>query len=592
MNDEDSLDSFRALGLGELSIEALKEKGFTCPTGIQKECIPLLLEKNVDVIGQAQTGTGKTAAYALAILERLDTSSRLTQALVLTPTRELAMQVAQEIRSLKGSRKISVEAVYGGASYETQFKKLQRGIQIIAGTPGRILDHIERGTLDLSHLSFAVLDEADEMLDMGFIDDISAILSHTNEDKRTLLFSATMPQPILSLASRFMKDYEVVRIESDYRQAHLTKQFFCQIKEEDKPELLRRIIDSSSSFYAIVFCRTKLMCDEIGRQLAASGYNADALHGDLSQKQREIILQKMRDHRISILVATDVAARGIDITNLTHVINYTVPDDAETYTHRIGRTGRAGQSGTAITFVTNPEKRRFSYITRVSGCTIEEYRIPTVQEIMEEKRARIIGAVQTQCEEDNTASAAIACRLLEDYEPQQLVSALISLHYKRELDESQYGTIQPVTADKKKKETKKKTFEKEGDDVRLFFAVGRSGKYTKRTLANMIIAQCNVSDSDLNDIQVMDEFSFVNVPSRLADRIISAFKNKGEGGRPLALRARPEARKKAAPFVPHSRKRKANDAFFFFERENWDDYKGRRKKKDRPAKGAGKRKKR
>ena len=373
MDEYDALEAFKALGLSATTLKALERKGFTEPTDIQRECIPLLLGKNVDVVGQAQTGTGKTAAFALPILEKLDVEDRSTQALVLAPTRELAMQVADEISSLKGDRKISVEAIYGGSSYETQFKKLKKGIQIVVGTPGRIQDHLERGTLDLTHLKFAVLDEADEMLDMGFVEDIEKILSQTNEDKRMLFFSATMPDPILALAVKFMKEYEIVRIRKGEVDTSLTEQYFVALRESDKMEVLTRIIDSCSQFYAIVFCKTKVQCEEIGRKLGEKGYPAEALHGDLSQKQREIILQKMRDHKIGILVATDVAARGIDISELTHVINYTIPGDPEVYTHRIGRTGRAGRTGVAITFVTPSEKRKFAFIKRINKSEIEPW---------------------------------------------------------------------------------------------------------------------------------------------------------------------------------------------------------------------------
>ena len=359
------LEQFSALGLSDRTIAALIEKGFEKPTQIQSECIPLLLKEQVDVVGQAQTGTGKTAAFGLPILEIVDPDVRQVQALILSPTRELAVQVAEEIDSLKGDRHLEIIPVYGGASMDLQIRKLRRGVHVVAGTPGRILDHLRRGTLDLTMLKFVVLDEADEILNMGFIEDVEAILEQTPAEKRMLLFSATMPKPILTLAERFMKDYRLVQIKQDTLTSTLTEQIYYEVREGDKLEALSRVIDMAPDFFGLVFCRTKMQSDEVGRQLIDRGYAAEVIHGDLAQKQRELILHKMREHRISILVATDVAARGIDIQDLTHVINYTIPQNPEAYIHRVGRTGRAGKIGIAMTFVTPSEARRFTYLRRM-----------------------------------------------------------------------------------------------------------------------------------------------------------------------------------------------------------------------------------
>ena len=347
------LTSFADLGLSAQTIAAIASKGFEEPTKIQAACIPLLLKDQVDVIGQAQTGTGKTAAYSLPILEIVDPSLYQVQALILAPTRELAVQTAEEISSLRGDRRLEIAAVYGGASMELQLRTLRRGTHVVVGTPGRILDHLRRGSLNLEHLKFVVLDEADEMLDMGFIDDIEEVLKQTPEEKRMLCFSATMPAPIQRLAERFMHEPQMVKIQQDTNTSDLTDQIYIEVRESDKLEALTRIIDMEESFYGIVFCRTKVQCDEIGRKLMDRGYDAEPLHGDLSQKQRELILHKMRERSISIIVATDVAARGIDISDLTHVINFSLPEDPDAYIHRVGRTGRAGKTGVAITFVAN-----------------------------------------------------------------------------------------------------------------------------------------------------------------------------------------------------------------------------------------------
>lgn len=541
----EELESFRVLGLSDKTLEALSEKGFSEPTDIQRECIPLLLENKLDVIGQARTGTGKTAAFALPILETIDEKDKSTQALILAPTRELAMQVASEIDSLKGKREISVDAIYGGTSYENQFKKLKKGLQIVVGTPGRIQDHLDRGTLDISKISFAVLDEADEMLDMGFVEDIEKILANSPKDKRMLLFSATMPDPILRLAENFMRDYTVVRIKKQESEEVLTEQYYYDLRESDKMEALCRIIDYSDDFYGIVFCKTKVQCEEIGRKLSERGYNAEALHGDLSQKQREIILQNLRDHKIKILVATDVAARGIDVQELTHVINFTIPQDPEVYIHRIGRTGRAGKKGTAITFVTPSEARKFGFIKRISRMSIEKGTLPSSNDIILKKKERILDKVKASFNEQALEYEEIAANLLEEEDSFVVVKALLKLLYKNELDKSQYHTIRSLEKpqDKKKKTKDDKAID-DGGTTRLFIAMGRKDGLTKRLLANMLIERCRVRDEDIQNIEVMDEFSFINVPSMYADLIINAFKTRGEKGKPLIVKAKAEKESK------------------------------------------------
>lgn len=541
----EELESFRVLGLSDKTLEALSEKGFSEPTDIQRECIPLLLENKLDVIGQARTGTGKTAAFALPILETIDEKDKSTQALILAPTRELAMQVASEIDSLKGKREISVDAIYGGTSYENQFKKLKKGLQIVVGTPGRIQDHLDRGTLNISKISFAVLDEADEMLDMGFVEDIEKILANSPKDKRMLLFSATMPDPILRLAENFMRDYTVVRIKKQESEEVLTEQYYYDLRESDKMEALCRIIDYSDDFYGIVFCKTKVQCEEIGRKLSERGYNAEALHGDLSQKQREIILQNLRDHKIKILVATDVAARGIDVQELTHVINFTIPQDPEVYIHRIGRTGRAGKKGTAITFVTPSEARKFGFIKRISRMSIEKGTLPSSNDIILKKKERILDKVRASFKEQAIEYEEIAANLLEEEDSFVIVKSLLKLLYKNELDKSQYHTIRSLEKpqDKKKKAKDDKAIDDCGT-TRLFIAMGRKDGLTKRLLANMLIERCRVRDEDIQNIEVMDEFSFINVPSMYADLIINAFKTRGEKGKPLIVKAKAEKESK------------------------------------------------
>ena len=525
-----NLEEFKNLGLSDKTIEALKAKGFTEPTEIQRLCIPLLLQDNTEVIGQAQTGTGKTAAFALPIIETIEGKAKLPEALILCPTRELALQVADEIKSLKGSKEIEVLTVYGGASMETQLKALKKGVDVVVGTPGRVLDHIKRGTLKLGNLKFAVLDEADEMLDMGFIEDIEAILSETPENKRMLMFSATMPKPVLSIAERFMHDYQLVRTELKDISSRNTHQIYFEVRESDKLEALTRIIDREVGFYGVIFCRTKVQCEEIANKLISRGYDAQALHGDLSQREREVVIKRMKEKHLSILVATDVASRGLDIHELTHVINYSIPEDPEVYIHRVGRTGRAGKEGTAITFITPREQRRFSFIRKVTSSEIEKQEVPTPEEVIAAKRVKIMSDLKEKISADPKEDyVAIAYSLLkEEKDPLRAFAALIGSIYKDELDKSQYKKISsPSEKGGRSKGRKEKAKEAEGSSlVRLFVARGRRDGLTKKSLAQGICAEVSgVKDEDLTGIEVMENFSFLNAPEAAAEKILKHYSN-------------------------------------------------------------------
>ena len=564
--EEIKTTTFESLGLGERTLKAVKAKGFEEPSEIQAACIPLLLKEGTEVVGQAQTGTGKTAAFALPILETVDEEKKSVQALILTPTRELALQVSEEINSLKGDRKTEVTPIYGGASMEIQLRKLKRGVQIVVGTPGRILDHIKRGTLDLSNLVFMVLDEADEMLDMGFIEDIEELLKNVPETRRMLMFSATMPPQIQKLAENFMKNPTLVRTQKTDAATPQADQIYFEVKEADKIEALTRIIDRDPDFYGVIFCRTKLQCDEIGHKLQARGYDAEALHGDLSQRERETILRKMKERVIRILVATDVAARGLDIQDLTHVINYSLPSDPEIYIHRVGRTGRAGKEGTAITFITPSEARRFSYIKKASKSEIRKEEIPTPREVVERRRELIKEQLLSALEKDGGEEyRSISEGLLEDNDPVDVLSSVLSLFYRDALDESQYKDI---SVGKKRERTKKKsnaetsyTDRKKEDRerpydkiktpsmddeglTRLFIARGRNDGLTKRGLADVLIDQAGVKNEDIRDIQVMEDFSFINAPYDAAEHILRIFGKSRNGEKPIITKARKDEKAK------------------------------------------------
>ena len=478
----------------------------------------------------------------------------------------MALQVSEEINSLKGDRKTEVTPIYGGASMEIQLRKLKRGVQIVVGTPGRILDHIKRGTLDLSNLVFMVLDEADEMLDMGFIEDIEEVLKNVPETRRMLMFSATMPPQIQKLAENFMKNPTLVRTQKTDAATPQADQIYFEVKEADKIEALTRIIDRDPDFYGVIFCRTKLQCDEIGHKLQARGYDAEALHGDLSQRERETILRKMKERVIRILVATDVAARGLDIQDLTHVINYSLPSDPEIYIHRVGRTGRAGKEGTAITFITPSEARRFSYIKKASKSEIRKEEIPTPREVVERRRELIKEQLLSALEKDGGEEyRSISEGLLEDNDPVDVLSSVLSLFYRDALDESQYKDI---SVGKKRERTKKKsnaetsyTDRKKEDRerpydkiktpsmddeglTRLFIARGRNDGLTKRGLADVLIDQAGVKNEDIRDIQVMEDFSFINAPYDAAEHILRIFGKSRNGEKPIITKARKDEKAK------------------------------------------------
>ncbi len=529
-------ERFQTLGLSDNTITALINKGFEEPTPIQEKTIPLLLAGNRDLIGQAQTGTGKTAAFGLPIIEKTVENLGVVQAIVLTPTRELAIQVAEEINSLKGRKKIRVMPVYGGQAITHQLRGLRQGVDIVVGTPGRILDHIKRKTLRLDAISHFVLDEADEMLNMGFIDDIEIILKATNTDKTTLLFSATMPREILNIARKYMREYDVVSVRKQEMTTELTDQIYFEVNESDKFEALCRIIDMAEEFYGIVFCRTKNDVDQTAGRLMDRGYDAEGLHGDISQVQREKILNKFKKHHINILVATDVAARGIDINDLTHVINFALPQDPESYVHRIGRTGRAGKEGTAITFITPAQSRRLLLIQRVTKSTIRKERLPKVEDIIKNKKNRIVSLLKEGIESGiKDHFREMAAELIEDTPEEDVLAAVLQHAFKDELDESSYHEIRDVLVDKKGK-------------TRLFVAQGRANGMTPQKMVNMIHQATGVWKNAIQEVQILDTFSFITVPFREAGVILDVFKKQGRGKKPLVVKAKPPKQRGKHPF--------------------------------------------
>ncbi|MFI3317041.1 MAG: DEAD/DEAH box helicase [Rikenellaceae bacterium] len=513
-------DQFEALGLDTQMLNAIKAKGFETPTQIQSLVIPRLLEGEEDLIAQSHTGTGKTATFGLPIMQQIERGEQGVKAIILVPTRELAIQAAEELQSFNSEKRLAITAIYGGAAMSEQLRRLSKGVDIVVGTPGRTLDHIRRGTLKLGDVKFLILDEADEMLNMGFIEDVEEIMSHTPEDRRVMLFSATMPKRIVSLSDRYMKNTAILKVEGRQLTTDLTEQIYFEVREGDKFDALTRIIDIENDFYGIVFCRTKNNVDESVNRLIERGYSADGLHGDVSQASREKILRKFREKSINILVATDVAARGIDVNSLTHVINYSLPQDSESYVHRIGRTGRAGNKGTAITFITKNELRHFGFMKRDINVEIKREELPSAQDIVAMKRNKIKNDLREIITNDSYSDQdEIVTDLLELYSPEVALGALLRLAFRSELDESNYPEIRTFSVDRK-------------GTTRLFLAVGKRDGYTGRKVVDLIKSNCELNDRDINDVAVLENYSFVNVPFTEAEKIVHAL---GEvRGRPLA----------------------------------------------------------
>ena len=519
--------TFEDLGLSEKTLKVLAQKGFEEPTPIQARTIPAILEGTKNIIGQAQTGTGKTAAFGLPMLESMTGKGKHVKALVLAPTRELAIQVAEEIHSLKGRRSLSIVPIYGGQSIGLQLQHLRRGVDIVVGTPGRVLDHINRKTLKLDKIDFMVLDEADEMLNMGFLEDVEKIMEQTPEGKRTLLFSATMPKPILSIAKKYMGEYEVLKVTQGQLTTDQTDQIYFEVRASEKFEALCRIVDIEEEFYGLVFCRTKIDVDEVSQRLMERGYLAEGLHGDKTQSHREKILNRFKKRLVTVLVATDVAARGIDVNDLTHVINYALPQDPDAYVHRIGRTGRAGKEGIAITFITPSEYHKLHMIRKRVKTDIRKGKLPGVQELLKTKKRRIHADVSEILEtRPQHHFFNLAKELLEQNEPSETVAAVLQLAFGDELDESRYREIsQGHSPDRQGK-------------TRLFVTQGKAQGMTVHRLIALIQSKCNLEARQIRDIEIHEKFSFVTLPFHDAEIVLSHFKKQKYGKGAMVKKAR------------------------------------------------------
>ncbi len=495
---------------------------------IQAEVLPVLLSQRTDLVGLAQTGTGKTAAFGLPLLQNIDPQNRSVQALILCPTRELCMQITKDLLSYaKYIPEIMIVPVYGGASIEQQFKSLAKKPQIIVATPGRLQDMIRRNRIDFSNVQWMVLDEADEMLDMGFQEDVDAILEYMPSDKNTLLFSATMPAEVEQILNKYMNNPVRISIGQKNSGTANVRHNYYMIKASDRYLALKRLIDYYPSIYGIVFCRTKLETQEVADSLIHDGYNAASLHGDLSQAQRDLVMNHFRQGFTQILVATDVAARGLDVNNLTHIINYNLPDDIDTYVHRSGRTGRADKTGICISLVHQKEKHKIKAIEKQLGQPMERSLIPTAQQVCEKQLFRHI---------DNLEKVDIMRDDIDDYLPvvfkklswltrEELITRVVALNFNRFLD--YYKDAKDLNIDensgKDKREKKEKKTHDDSHMVRLFFGMGKRDHIKPNSLIGRINDVTGTNDIEIGHIDLMENFSFVAVDGAKAQFIVDCF---------------------------------------------------------------------
>lgn len=522
------MKTFRDFNLSKEVLFALDEIGFSIPTPIQQKTIPLTIAGH-DVIGQAQTGTGKTAAFGIPIAENIADAKRV-QTLILTPTRELAIQVAAELKKLMKYRRIRVVAIYGGQPIVPQIKELKKGPQVVVGTPGRILDHLHRNTLQTHHVKMVILDEADKMLDMGFIHDIEAIFHELPQKRQTMLFSATLPVDIKKLAQQYMKNPIHVSVTRGTETAETVQQKFYRTFEQHKLDVTMRIIDTENIDVAIIFCRTKKRVTALTEALNAKGYRAEGLHGDLTQSQRLRVMDAFRNKRINLLIATDIAARGIDVAHVTHVINYDIPEDPEQYVHRIGRTGRAGKTGIAITLVTPQDNRFLHAIETKINEKIPEEKLPDDHELLERKFERLLLDLYKLDDASYKRFESFAKQLLKEKPKEKVVSALLAMLLSVDTlqlpEEYDFGD----TGGEKGK-------------VRFFINVGKNLHFNPKKLSEQIANIANISKKHIGRIDIYDRFSFFEVDERLAPYVYESLKQEGLNGSRIYLEpAKPQNR--------------------------------------------------
>jgi ATP-dependent RNA helicase DeaD len=537
------MNPFNNLGIRHDIVNAITELGFENPTPIQEQAIPVLLSGSNDFVGLAQTGTGKTAAFGLPLLELLDFTENYPQALVLCPTRELCLQITNDLKNYsKNLNNVNVVAVYGGASITDQLRQIKRGVQIVVATPGRMLDIINRKAINFSEVRYVVLDEADEMLNMGFQEDIDNILSTTPEDKKTWLFSATMPAEVRRIAKKYMTDpHELTMGTKNTGNANIDHEYYV-VRARDKYAAFKRIVDFNPDIFGIVFCRTKIETQEIAEALIKDGYNADSLHGDLSQQQRDKVMKRYRDRSLQLLIATDVAARGIDVNDVTHVINYSLPDEIENYTHRSGRTARAGKSGVSIAIINSKEIGKIRQIERVIGKKFTKVDVPTGFDVCEKQLFGLIHRVHN-VEVNEAQIEQYIPRIMDEFkelDKEEIIKRFASLEFNRFLEYYEKAPDLNAPAyeerlDRGDRRDRPARSAVRGDYTRLFINLGSVDDFTRGDMLGFICNNANISGKSVGKIDLKGVYTFFEVENSVAEQVQQSFKSVDFQGRNVRI---------------------------------------------------------
>ena len=574
------MSKFKDLGLSQEIDNALVELGYEQPTHIQEIAVPQILSSKSDLKAFAQTGTGKTAAFSLPILEQIDIKNKNTQAIILSPTRELAIQIAKNIAEFSTNlNNLNALAVYGGANIDDQIRGLKKGAQIVVGTPGRTVDLIKRGRLILKNIKWLVLDEADEMLNMGFKDELDKVLEATPKSKQTLLFSATFPKEVESIAKNYMNNPVEISAGKKNVGADKVSHEYYLVSDRNRYPSLKRIADLNPNIYSIVFCRTRRETKDIADKLIADGYNADALHGDLSQAQRDMVMQKFRTKHLQILVATDVAARGLDVTDLTHVINYKLPDQTENYTHRSGRTGRAGKKGISIAIITNKEKGKLRPIERKINKTFEQKQVPNGKEICEKQLYSLIDKVHDIDINEKEIKDYLqdVYKKLEGLDREELIKRFVSLEFNQFL--SYYENARDLNSD----ESTSKGRSSDDSFTRFYINLGKMDRINPAKLIGFINENLKKRDIEIGQIEILKSFSFFEIDKNYRDDVLEKLKNTEFNNRNVIVeitnkpKSRGRNRSKKRSFESADRNR-SNRGRNSGERDNKRARKSRRKR--------------
>jgi ATP-dependent RNA helicase DeaD len=532
------MNKFEQLGLSESLLKAILDLGFENPTEVQEKAIPLLLEKDTDLVALAQTGTGKTAAFGFPVIQKIDANNRNTQALILSPTRELCLQITNEIKNYsKYEKGINVVAVYGGASITEQARDIKRGAQIIVATPGRMQDMINRGLVNISQINYCILDEADEMLNMGFYEDIVNILSTTPDEKSTWLFSATMPAEVARIGKQFMTDPIEITVGTKNSGSATVSHEYYLVNARDRYEALKRLADCNPDIFSVVFCRTKRDTQAVAEKLIEDGYSAAALHGDLSQAQRDGVMKSFRGRQIQMLVATDVAARGIDVDNITHVVNYQLPDEIETYNHRSGRTGRAGKLGTSIVIVTKSELRKISSIERIIKQKFEEKTIPSGIEICEIQLLHLANKIKdTEVDHEIDNYLPAINNVLEGLTKEELIKKMVSVEFNRFINyykKTRDISSQSSGSDRRERDDRDGAPRENnnGGATRYFVNIGSRDNFDWMSLKDYLKETLDLGRDDVFKVDVKEGFSFFNTDPEHTDKVMEVLNNVQLEGR-------------------------------------------------------------